>query len=475
MILALDIGTSSCRAAVFSGEGFRLPDTLEQWTYRLETNAEGMAVLNPDELLDSVRHCIESASDTEVGIRAVGMSCFWHSLLGVDNEGRPLTPIYTWADSRCRDDAELLRAEFDEKEIHAETGCMLRASFWPAKLRWLARLEPGLFAKVDRWISPAEWLQWSLTGTATCAVGMATGTGLFDPVAGRWSPRMLAACGLDEAQLLPISDAPSEWGGVEFYPGIGDGAASNLGSGATRAGRGAINVGTSAALRVMREGPLARAPLGLFAYRVDVERYLVGGAVSNAGNLHAWCRREFQLPLPDQLEAAMELRTTPSHGLTVLPFWNAERAPHWNEDDAGSIAGISQATTALDLTQAIQEATFYRLATIAEELVKLSGRDEFNPFNGDAGPVKWIVSGGILNSKSAMRRLASILGETIYANFEQEASLRGAAVFALEKLGIEPASPQVSDPIEPNQEVHARYVAERRRQERLENLLKEWR
>ena len=55
--------------------------------------------------------------------------------------------------------------------------------------------------------------------------------------------------------------------GVPWFPGIGDGAASNLGSGATRPGLAAINVGTSAAVRVIREAKGVRAPLGLSCYR----------------------------------------------------------------------------------------------------------------------------------------------------------------------------------------------------------------
>ncbi len=461
MILALDIGTSSCRAAVFGSDGARIAGSLEQLAYRLDTGSDGKAVLDPSELLAAVRHCAESARSRVARIEAVGMSCFWHSLLGVDAAGRAVTPIYTWADARCRGDAEQLRAELDERDVHAETGCMLRASFWPAKFRWLARTEPVLFDCVSRWISPGEWLQAELTGGATCAVGMATGTGFFDPTTLRWSERMLGVCGIQKEQFSTVSDLPSSWDGVPFFPGIGDGAASNLGSGATRPGKAAINFGTSAALRVMRDGAEARAPFGLFAYRVDAERFLMGGAVSNAGNLHAWCKRELRLPGDDELESAMTARQTPDHGLTVLPFWNAERAPRWNEDDTGAVLGIRQATTALDLTQAIQEGTFYRLAAIAEAM-------------GGAGELKWIVSGGILNSASALQRLANVLGAPVHANPEPEASLRGAAIFALEKLGIEPESQEESVAVQPDPDVHARYVQERERQMRTEALLSGW-
>ena len=474
VILALDIGTSSCRAAVFGVDGTRIPGSLEQLGYRLDTDADGKAVLDPIELLAAVRHCAEIARSRVEKIEAVGMSCFWHSLIGVDGEGRALTPIYTWADARCREDAEKLRAEFDEREVHAETGCMLRASFWPAKMRWLRRTEPGLFASVERWISPAEWLQSRLTGGSTCAVGMATGTGVFDPTGLRWSQRLRNVCGVRLDQLPVVSDQAVDWGGVPFFPGIGDGAASNLGSGATRPGRAAINFGTSAALRVMRDGEIASAPFGLFAYRVDRKRFLTGGAVSNAGNLFAWCRRELRLPGDDEMESALSARETPEHGLTVLPFWNAERAPRWNEDDAGAVVGIRQATTALDLTQAIQEATFYRLAAIAEALTARQLNDAAVTFNGEGDGLKWIVSGGILHSGSALRRLANVLGSPVYANPEPEASLRGAAVFALEKLGIEPVSQEETVAVQPDESVHVRYVEEMERQAKLERLLDDW-
>ena len=436
-VLAIDAGTSSVRAARFDLAGRRAARSLVQRPYALHTDRSGKAV------------------------RAVGVSCYWHSLLGVDERGRALTPIYTWADARCREDAAALRAGLDEREVHAETGCMLRASFWPAKLRWLRRTEPALFRRVAKWISPAEWLQWRATGTLSCAIGMATGTGLFDPTAQRWSPRLLDLCGIGESKLPPVSDEPVAWGGVQWYPGIGDGAASNLGCGATAPGLAAINIGTSAALRVMREGRAVKPPFGLFGYRVDAKRFLVGGAVSNAGNLHAWCVRELKLPRDlSEVEAELSSRKTPEHGLTVLPFWTAERAPRWNEDDTGSIFGLRQSTTATDILQAITEGFYYRLAAIAEELA--SGRE--------GGP-KWIVSGGGMKSRAALARLANVLGQPVHANPEPEASLRGAAVLAIERLGAKPAAPRLGQPVAPDPEISERYRAARAEQLRMEKLV----
>ncbi len=479
LILTLDIGTSSARSSLFDGEGHRLLRTTAQQTYPLISSNDGAAELEPSTLLEAVLHCLETTfghyrSDAKLRGRpiiGIGVSCFWHSMIGVDAAGKPLTRIITWADARCREDAAALREEFSEKTIHARTGCMLRASFWPAKLAWLKRTQPKLFKRVRRWLSPAEWLQQTLAGEANCAIGMATGTGLFNPSKINWDSALLDRFDVSRDQLLPLSDAPSETGGrlasqfpelrgVPWFPGIGDGAASNLGSGATKPGLAAINVGTSAALRVMREGKEARAPFGLFCYRVDARRYLVGGAISNAGNLRAWCLRELRLDTGYALEEQLALRPSPAHGLTVLPFWAAERAPTWNEDLRGAILGINLHTNALDLLQAITEATYHRIAQIAALVVK-----------DEKAPPKFLVSGGIQHSREAMQRLADVLGHSVYANPEPEASIRGAAVFVLEKLGREIAKLELQRPIKCRQKIAALYAEERKRQEKLEAFL----
>jgi gluconokinase len=302
---------------------------------------------------------------------------------------------------------------------------------------------------------------------------MATGTGLFDPTKLDWNRQMLELAGINDAQLRPLTDEPSIVGGrlavqfpellrVPWFPALGDGAASNLGSGATRPGLAAINVGTSAALRVMREGRQARAPFGLFCYRVDARRFLVGGAVSNAGNLRAWCLRELKLPPGDTLDAHLAERPAPPRGLTVLPFWTAERAPTWNEDQTGVIHGLTQHTTAVDMMQAITDASYHRLRCIADMVLAKEKR-----------PPKFIVSGGIQTSPVALQRLADVLALPLYPSREPEASLRGAAIYALEKLGRHTPSERLSAPVRPRMKWAREHAREREKQIALEARLSE--
>jgi gluconokinase len=478
LTLSLDLGTSSCRSALFDVWGRRLLETTSQQSYQLHTDKEGKAELDPATLLQALRTCISATLAAHDGddrlrsqpIAAIGTSCFGHSLVGTDDRGRALTPIITWADSRMRQTAGLLRTQHDERKIHARSGCMIRASFWPAKLRWLAETKPAAVKRVKRWMSPAEWLYQQFCGEIRIAHGMATGTGLYNPRTRAYDPALLSLAGVTQRVLPIISDEPlrlrpdlaQEWLALRdalWFPAIFDGAASNLGSGATAPGCAAINVGTSAAVRIMyrtsKRAP-AKAPFGLFCYRLDEQRHLIGGAVSNAGNLRAWCLRELRLPDdPNLVEAVLTKRRRPDHGLLVLPFWNAERAPNWREDAGGTVVGITQATTAIDLLQAITESSYYRLATIVDYIPAGSSP-------------RFLVGGGIQKSPSSLQRLADVMGRPLTALDEPEASLRGAAIFALERLGHRDLlAPATGRTVKPDGKRAQRYALERARMAEL--------
>jgi gluconokinase len=481
--LAIDIGTSSSRSAIYDGRGERLLETTAQVAYPLISGADGRAELRPEDLRRAIDAVLvktlaafrKTKRPAGARIAGVGVSGFWHSMLGVDAKGRAITPIYTWADSRPREAAVVLRKNFSEMVLHARTGCMVRASFWPAKLVWLKKTESALFRRVARWVSPAEWIQEFWCGSANVSFAMASGTGLLDGHTLRWDAALLRKCGIASSRLNPISDAPGkilaararkfpELAEVPWFPAIGDGAASNLGSGATQPGVAAINVGTSAALRVVLKKKPARGPLapfGLFCYRVDDSRRLLGGAVSNAGNLRAWALRELKLPEGAAIENALSKRSGPVEGLTLLPFWLAERAPTWPEEMPSVISGVTQATTALDLLQALQEATYLRLARIGREVEKAAGRK-----------LAFIVSGGIQKSPESLQRLANVLGRPVFASAEPEASLRGAACFAMEKFGVTPAPVKLGEAIRPQAKAARAYAQAREKQVALEEFFR---
>lgn len=477
LVLAMDIGSSSTRSALFDEKGRILTETRASREYAVRYSAEGGAELSPALLRRAVQDCVRESlrarraapSLRNIPLIAAGASAFWHSLLGLDKKGRAITPVFTWADSQCAPDAAQLRIELDERKIHARTGCMLRASFWPAKLRWLRRTRARLFDRVARWVSPAEWIFEELFEAAGCNPSMASGTGLYDLRSKRWDSALCAACGIDATQLGAVSEAAGAGGSVfpelcdiNVFTAIGDGAAGNLGCGADAVGRIAINIGTSAAVRLMsRENPAASTPFGLFRYAVDRERTVLGGAVSNAGNLRKWCLRE--LRLNDTLLAekkAFARSAAANDKITVLPFWVSERAPTWPGDLHGAIVGLSQASSAAEILRATTCAVYYRLAEILELIERATE------------PAKAIiVSGGILRSTPSLRLLADALGRDLLISPEAEASLRGAAVYVLEKLGHNAAPLRKAKIVRHDRGLAKKHRVRREQQVALEKML----
>src|SRR5260370_5594127 len=145
LVVALDVGTSSAGARVFDAMGRAQAGAEGHVAYEPTTSADGGVELDPGELMEAVASALDRCLAGAGAVAAVGVSVFWHSLLALDGDGRPLTPVITWADTRSAAAALELRREHDERAIHARTGAPLHSAFFPAKLRWLRRGGPAGF------------------------------------------------------------------------------------------------------------------------------------------------------------------------------------------------------------------------------------------------------------------------------------------------------------------------------------------
>src|SRR5690242_646217 len=132
-VLALDVGSSSTRACAYDERGRALEECASR-KYSARTTRDGSAELDADELVRAAEAVLAEAGEAD----ALGISCFWHSLLLLDEHEQPLTPVLAWQDRRAAAQAEALAARLDQDSVHERTGCMLHPSYWPAKLLWLA-------------------------------------------------------------------------------------------------------------------------------------------------------------------------------------------------------------------------------------------------------------------------------------------------------------------------------------------------
>ena len=470
-ILALDVGTSSVRAIGYDSAGLPLPGADARSAWEPVATSDGGAELDAEMLVGAVASTIDRCVEVAPGPpAAVGAAVFWHSLLALDAADRPLTGVITWADTRSASASARLRSRLDEAAVHARTGAPIHSTFFPAKLAWLRDAESEIFARATTWCGFAEYLMLRLTGRLRVSLSMASGTGLLDQRAGVWDAGMLAACDIGPEHLPPIDDAPviglaSEFARrwpmlqrVPWLPGAGDGACSNLGLDCATPDRIALNVGTSAALRLVTEAP-GEVPWGLWHYRVDGRRHLLGGATSEGGNVLAWARRVLALPGDHgALEDALAAVPADGHGLTALPFLAGERSPGWRGDARAAVTGVGLSTTAPQILRALLESVAYRLADVYERLRPL------------AAPAHAVVaSGGALHGSRVWSQImADTLGVPIEVRESTEASSRGAALLALATLGCPPAPPeQAGSVLRPDPRSRDIYANARRRQARL--------
>jgi gluconokinase len=473
-ILAVDVGSSSVRAELYDASGTREEGTETKLDYALEYTPEGGVAVDADELLDLIVRAIDGTLRRagEASISGVAASTFWHSVLGLDREGRPTTPVLYWADRRAAGAARELRGGFDEAAVHRRTGCVLHSSYWPAKLLWLSRERTGDFERTERWVSPADYFYERFFGRTHVGTSMASATGLFDQNLRRWDGEVIDALPVEQTQLSPISDEPlrglqDEWArrwpallDVPWFPAAGDGACSNVGSGCTRSDRLALMVGTSGAMRVLWKADSVEIPDGPWCYRADDKRFVMGGALSDGGNLVAWLRETLRLPEPEDTERLLAEMEPGAHGLTFLPLLAGERGPGWADEANGTVAGLSMSSTPVEILRAAMEAVALRFALIAEII------EEASP--GEKEVIA--TGGGLLGSPTWTGIMADALGRPVTTSGIQEASSRGAALLVLERLGeleIEEAKAPLGETFQPDPERHEIYLEALTRQRRL--------
>lgn len=398
-LLALDVGSSSVRAQRFD----------ERAEPEGELRREGYESDDPAEVAAAVRRVL---GDEEPD----ATSCFAHSLIAVDSDGNALTPILGWRDTRSAGAAEWLARRLDAEAVHARTGAFLHPSFWPAKLAWLAETEPETFRRAASFVSFADYFR----GSSETSLGMASTSGLLDLTALDWDEELLATLGLDRNRLPRIADLP-------LWP---DAACSNAGAGCMGRERAALMVGTSGALRVLYESERPQPKPGLFLYLADARRVVEGGALSDGGNLHDWLERTLA-----PAQGSLADRDPRDHGLVFLPFLGGERSTGWNPDARGTVHGLTFHTTPLDLRQAAYEGVAFRFAAIADLLP-------------DVTEVV-ATGGGLLRDRDWIQIMADALARPVHVSGVPEASLRGAAVLALERAGHEAADAPIGEVVEP--------------------------
>ena len=210
---------------------------------------------DPSDWVDGVEAAVavirERAPSEFAALSGVGLSGHMHGATLLDAEDKPLRPAILWNDGRSfAECAELKRRVPDLEE---RTGNLAMPGFTAPKMLWVAEHEPEIARATRRVLLPKDYVRLRLSGEAVSEMSDASGTLWLDVGRRRWDETLLAATGLTEkampslvegsevsAHLAP--DVAAAWGlggrKVPIAGGGGDNAASAIGVGGDRAGRG---------------------------------------------------------------------------------------------------------------------------------------------------------------------------------------------------------------------------------------------
>jgi gluconokinase len=210
-VLAIDIGSSSVRATVYDAEATPLPGLSVATPHVTPTTPDGGAADDALVLADVVERTVSEllnlAGDAASNIVAVGLDTFVGNLLGLDREGQPTTPVYTYADTRSLDEVAQMRRDLDAVDVHQRTGVTLHTAYAPARLLWVRRNNPEAWNATVRWTDFATYLYGRWYGReAACSSSVASWSGLLNRQTGDWDTQLLNYTGISTDQLPKVAN-----------------------------------------------------------------------------------------------------------------------------------------------------------------------------------------------------------------------------------------------------------------------------
>ncbi len=448
LILALDEGTTSARAALYDEQGRRI--AMESEPIPCRYPRPGWVEQDAREIwgaqLGSARRVLASAGEAASSLAAIGLTNQRETAIVWERRtGEPVAPAIVWQCRRTADYCAALAASGAAAKIAERTGLVIDAYFSASKIRWILDHVPDaprrardgelLFGNVD------TWLVWKLTDGAAHVTdpSNASRTMLMDLSAGEWDEELLALFDIPRAMLpriVPSSGAAGvavgEHLGAEIpVAGIaGDQQAALAGQACFRPGLSKNTYGTGcfALLHTGARRPVSRNRLlATRAASLDATaQYAVEGAVFIAGAAIQWLRDKLGLIAAAAESEALAASAGSTGGVYFVPAFVGLGAPHWDQNARGLLTGITQSTGRPEIVRAALESIAYQTRELVEAMEADSG-ERLTELRAD---------GGASANNFLMQFQADILGRPIVRPADIETTALGAAYLAGLAVGV---------------------------------------
>jgi len=450
-LLAIDQGTTSSRAILFSSAGDIIQTAQKELT--LHYPQKGWVEQDANEIWDDTLGCIYEVLATHEArdIAAIGITNQRETTVIWDKKtGEPIYNAIVWQDRRAHALCDELKAAGHEESVTAKTGLLLDPYFSATKIKWVldnvegarARAEAGelAFGTID------SFLLWRLTGGAgnegsvhkTDATNAAR-TMLYDIKRGRWDEDLLALFDIPRVMLPSVHDnvhdfgvsaaglfdAPIKIGGM-----AGDQHAAVIGQACFDKGMVKSTYGTGC-FALMNIGAEFKASqnrlLTTIAYQFDGKPvYAIEGAIFVAGAAVQWLRDNLGLIENSSETEAIAQSVDDTNEVYFVPAFTGLGAPYWEPNAKAAIMGLSRESNKAHIIRAALEAQGYQTL------------DLMDAFKGDSGAAieALRIDGGLAANEFVCQFLADMLGVRVDVPKITETTALGAAYLAGLSAGI---------------------------------------
>ncbi len=364
-LIGYDIGSSSIKAALVSLETGKRVAVAQHPSFEMDivANRPGWAEQDPElwwhHLCAATRELLTLVSDVQ-DIRAIGISYQMHGLVLLDDQGQVLRPSIIWCDSRA---VEIGANAFEQIGPNQCLTHMLNSpgNFTASKLRWVQENEPEIYARIDKFMLPGDYIAYKLSGEMSTTVsGLSEGI-LWDfqdnqcadrvlehyDISPNLIPEVVPSCGL---QAKVSSSAAAETGlpeGIVIGYRAGDQPNNALSLNVLEPSEIAATGGTSGVVYGVVDKALydSESRVNGFAHVNHTQadpRIGILLCINGAGRMYGWLRQEVVGSARSylELERMAEKIRPGADGLAVLPFGNGAERMLGNRDLGAQMHGL---------------------------------------------------------------------------------------------------------------------------------------
>jgi len=436
VVLGIDLGLSSARAAVFDRRG-RLLGSGRSTTPRRRQKQDGADRLPKAWLAAAIAAARMALAKAErKHVDAIGIGAFGPCPVLLDERARPVMAASMFSFDSASEQHRLRLIKKHRIPEH-----LLGPDNMVSQLLWWRARNPDVFARATQVSDVAGFLVASLTGRTVIdpiTLNDYSCPGLTLPIA---LPEIVAADAMAGGLTPEMAGKIGLPAGTPVTGGTYDSHVDIAATGATRAGQAAILLGSTIVMGVIVPQdfkPGAAIKLGLRVTPHVGRGRLLGGWTSSSGSLIDWADHV----VGDM--SAMAASATRESGMIVLPYFSGERAPVWDSLARGIILGTTLATTRDDIRRAAIDGVALSTFDIGERLFQAGGRK-----------THMRVAGGGLRNAAWTQATADALGCKLEAIAHAGESI-GPAALAMRALG-ETFNAGIAKVIAPDQRRHARY------------------